>query len=256
MDERSSMLGTECSSPVCHVGICGRDETFNLILYIKLDTVHRCHSLERILHEEVNLLSFEVTETRSMLSATDIAGREEFGMALPNPTRSNIGNSPKRLPGCTSRLGAYRTQGSVKDAFAAAVHKFWVMKDHKEAFLPNMDELSRQYGSTTQSYCRVWQFTTQTTGYIIHCPSLPLQLLSCLCPPSLTNRVGFLIHLIGAQPSSTDCHLQQLRWTWRWQRSKQHRHPRHIQFQTKQPWQSNSNPWCRSVPQGGNGLCL
>ena len=75
------------------------------------------------------------------------------------------------------------------------------MKDHKEAFLPNMDELSRQYGSTTQSYCRGWQFTTQTTGYIIHCPSLPLQLLSCLCPPSLTNRVGFLIHLIGAQPS-------------------------------------------------------
>ena len=94
MDERSSMLGTESSSPVCHVGICRRDETFNLILYIKLDTVQcRCHSLERILHEEVNLLSFEVTETRSLLSATNIAGREEFGMALPNPTRSNIGNS-------------------------------------------------------------------------------------------------------------------------------------------------------------------
>ena len=166
-----------------------------------------------------------------------------------------MGRSPARSEkaGCTSRLGAYRTQGSVKDAFAEAVHKFWVTKDHKEAYLPNMDELSRQYGSTTQSYCRGWQFTTQTTGYIIHCPSLPLQLLSCLCPPSLTNRVGFLIHLIGAQPSSTDL---QRRWTLRWQRSKQHCHPRHIQFQTKQPWQSNSNPWCRIVPQGGNGLCL
>ena len=104
MDERSSMLGTECSSPVCHVGICGRDETFNLILYIKLDTVHRCHSLERILHEEVNLLSFDVTETRSMLSATDIAGREEFGMALPNPTRSNIGNGSANSYPCTLPL--------------------------------------------------------------------------------------------------------------------------------------------------------